>query len=362
MTKTGGSTVMRRVLAASAFGAIALAPSACATSGGAGVGPDDPRELVYVASQAGATATVLDARDGSVVAELDFEALGYGTNARPHDIVADPDGSHWYISLIGAGRVLRVDAYHRVIDEARFDAAGMLAVDPTSDWLYVGRSMAAVNPPQWIGMVRRSAMALSQVDVFFPRPHALAVDPHGERVFSASLAENRMAIAPVGSEDVELVDVEGPLHTIVQFAVSPDGRWLVGGGQMSGALLVWDITGMRPELRATVPLGGQPWHPTFTPDGSEVWVPDLTGNAVTVVETSAWSVSGRVTHPALVEPHGSATSNDGRTMFVTARNTAGAYGSGAPGTVLAIDVASRTVRWVAEVGAYAAGIDVRQRP
>ncbi len=315
-----------------------------------------------MASQADASATVLDARDGSVVARLDFEALGYGANSRPHDVVADPDGSHWYVSLIGAGRVLRIDAYHRVIDESTFEAAGMLALDPESDWLYVGRSMAAVNPPQWIGMIRRSSMALSQVDVFFPRPHALAVAPGGEQVFSASLAENRMAVMPPGSEDVELVDIDGPLHTIVQFAASPDGRWLVGGGQMSAELLVWDISGGRPELTTTVEVGGQPWHPTFTADGSEVWIPNLTENSVTVVETGTWSVAETVTHPALLEPHGSALSSDGRTMFVTARNSAGSYGTGAPGTVVAVDIESRSVRWVAEVGAYAAGVDVRWRP
>ena len=160
------------------------------------LGPDDPRELVYVASQAAATATLLDASDGSIVATLDFEALGYGANARPHDVLADPDGNHWYVSLIGAGKVLRVDAYNRVIDEADFEAAGMLALDATSDWMYVGRSMAAVDPPQWIGLVRRSTMALSHVDVLFPRPHGIAVDPTGTAVYSASLAENRMAVAP----------------------------------------------------------------------------------------------------------------------------------------------------------------------
>jgi len=337
------------------------AVSACA-SGGMGVGPSDPRELVYVVSQAGASATVLDAKDGSVVATVDFAALGYGENARPHYVLSDPDGSHWYVSLIGAGRVVKLDGYHRVVDEAPFEAAGMLALDPATDWLYVGRSMAAVNPPQRIGMIRRSPMAISEMDVFFPRPHALAIDSRAGRVYSASLAENRMAVAPLGSEDVDLVGIEGPLHTIVQLAVSPDGRWLVGTGQMSGELVVWDVSADEPHQVATVPVGGQPWHPTFTPDGAQLWIPKLTDNSVAVVETSGWSVTGVVTHPALVEPHGSAASADGSTVFVTSRNTAGAYGQGAPGTVVAIDVASRSVRWVAEVGPYAAGIAVRARP
>jgi DNA-binding beta-propeller fold protein YncE len=342
--------------------AAGLAAASSCASGGARVGPSDPRELVYVVSQAGASATVLAAEDGSVVATVDFAALGYGENARPHYVVSDPDGSHWYVSLIGAGRVVKLDGYHRVVDEAPFEAAGMLALDPATDWLYVGRSMAAVDPPQRIGMIRRSAMAISEVDVFFPRPHALAIDSKAGRVYSASLAENRLAMAPLGSEDVDLLGIEGPLHTIVQLAVSPDGRWLVGTGQMSGQLLVWDVSGEEPRSVAVVPVGGQPWHPSFTGDGAQLWIPNLTDNAVTVVETSGWTVTGVVTHPALVEPHGSAVSADGSTVFVTGRNTSGAYGQGAPGTVVAVDVASRSVRWVAEVGPYAAGIAVRGRP
>lgn len=200
-------------------------------------------------------------------------------------------------------------------------------------------------------------MALTEVDVLFNRPHAVAISPQSHRVYVASLSEDRMAVSQEGSEDVTLYFMEGPIQTIVQFAVSPDGRWLVGGGQMSGQLLVWDITGDEPDRRATVELGGQPWHPTFTPSG-EVWIPNLTKNSVSVVDASTWSVVATVTHPALVEPHGSAVSRDGRTVFVTGRNTAGRYGTGSPGTVVAIDAATRRVRWVAEVGPYAAGVAV----
>ena len=218
--------------------------------------------------------------------------------------------------------------------------------------------MAAVNPPQRVGILNRETMEMEEVDVFFPRPHALAVDPVGGRFFSASLAENRMAWAPLGDEEeVELAALEGPLHTLVQFAVSPDGRWLVAGGQMTGGLLVWDITGDRPVLAETLELGGQPWHPVFTPDGAELWVPRRTANAVSVVDTGSWTVSAVLEHPALAEPHGSAVSSDGSRVFVASRNTTGDYeAEGRPGTVVAFDRASREVVHVAEVGHYAAGM------
>ena len=92
-------------------------------------------------------------------------------------------------------------------------------------------------------------MTIEEVDVFFPRPHALVVDPNGRRFFAASLGQNSVAWAPIGDPDVDLMEVDGMMnHMLVQFAVSPDGRRMVGGGQMTGDLLVFDLTGDTPEV------------------------------------------------------------------------------------------------------------------
>jgi DNA-binding beta-propeller fold protein YncE len=86
-------------------------------------------------------------------------------------------------------------------------------------------------------------------------------------------------------------------------------------------------------------------------------VPRRTADAVTVVDAGSWTVEEVLEHPALVEPHGSAVSPDGRRVFVASRNTSGAYGSGdAPGTVVTFDRESREVVNVVEVGHYAAGM------
>ena len=120
--------------------------------------------------------------------------------------------------------------------------------------------MAAVNPPQRIGVIQRSSMQIEEVDVFFPRPHALAVDPHGERFFTASLGQNTVAYAPLGVEEVDLYNIDGTTHTLVQFALSPDGDWMVAGGQLSGELLIFDLSNPQPTLVKSIPVGGQPWH------------------------------------------------------------------------------------------------------
>jgi DNA-binding beta-propeller fold protein YncE len=320
------------------------------------------QDLLYVVSQDDATVAVIDMGTNQLVETVDLKRLGYSGTAKPHHIAVEPDGSFWYVSLIADGKVVKLDRDNRVVGEADFETPGMLGLDPGSDLLYVGRSMAAVDPPERLGAIRRSTMEIEEIDVFFPRPHALGVDPHGRRFFTASMGQNSVAYAGVGEEDVDLLAIEGGMHhMLVQFAVSPDGRWMVAGGQMSGALLVFDISGDAPRLARSIAVGGQPWHPTFTPDGSSVWIPNQTANTVTVVETAGWTVADVVRHPALVEPHGSAVSPDGATVYVSSHNSAGAYrpadgSDGRPGTVVAIDARSHEVVAVIETGRYATGM------
>ena len=130
---------------------------------------------------------------------------------------------------------------------------------------------------------------------------------------------------------------------------------------MTGDLIVFDLSGDEPVVVNSVKVGGQPWHPTFSLDGRFVWVPNQAANTVTVVDASSWSIVDVISHPALIEPHGSAISPDGTTVYISGRNVAGTYQSAEnavdrPGTVVAIDAESHDVLAVIEVGRYAAGM------
>ena len=308
---------------------------------------------------------MIDAATGEVVQTIDLTALGFDANSRPHHTAVDPDGRHWYVSLIGGGHVLRFTADGELAGQAPFETPGLLAVDRATDMLYVGRSMMAVNPPQRIGAIARSDMSVEELDVFFPRPHALTVDPASERIFSASLVENRVAIVDAGSGDPELADVEGPPHTLVQFALSPDRRHLVATTQLTGKLLVFDASSPTLQRIAEVDAGTQPWHPVFAPDGSRVYFGAKDDDAVVEVETDGWTVTRRVSHAGIAEPHGSAVSSDGRHLFVSNRNLKGTYepqrevaDNAEVGTVVKIDTDVFEVVQVIEVGAYPAGISI----
>ena len=322
-------------------------------------------ERVYVANQSSATVSVIDVASGEVVHTIDVTDFGFDPNSRPHHTAVEPDGSHWYVSLIGGGHVLRFNADNELVGRAPFETPGLLVVDAASEMLYVGRSMMAVNPPQRIGAIDRSDMSVEELDVFFPRPHALTVDPATNRIFTASLVENRFAVMEGGSDALELVDVEGPAHTFVQFALSPDRRHLVATAQLTGKLLVFDAASPGRGLVAEVDVGTQPWHPVFSPDGSRVYFGAKDDDAVVVVETETWTVVRRITAPGIVEPHGSAVTADGRYLFVSNRNLKGTYAPRRPveknadvGTVVKIDTRTFEVVQTIEVGSYPAGISI----
>lgn len=318
---------------------------------------------IYVANQEPATVTVIDLATHRVTATIDLQALGFSANAKPHHTAVEPDGSHWYVSLIGDGRVLKFDRTNRLVGAVVFEAPGLLAIHPTADLLLVGRSMAAVNPPQRIGVIRRSDMSIEELPVFFPRPHAMLVDPRGRFAYTASLAVNQLAAIDLETEELSLMEVAGPPHTFVQFASSPDGTRLVVTAQMSNKVFVYDSSDpTHLSLVTVIDVDAWPWHPTFTPDGQFVFVGNQEANTVTVIATTDWSIVRVIEGEGLAEPHGIAVSPDGRYVFVSNRNLKETYrptegdDSRKVGTVVVIRVSDGQIEDVVEVGRYAAGM------
>lgn len=283
------------------------------------VRPAHAQDRIYAADQGSAGIVVIDAESLDTVERVDLIELGFGENAKPHHIAVEPDGSFWYVSLIGENRVLKFDRENTLVGQAEFEVPGMLALSAGTDELYVGRSMSAVNPPMRIGVIERSTMEIDEIDVLFPRPHALTVDRSGAHVYSASLGQNRMAAIDADSWDVEFTDVPGATHAMVQFAISPDGSTLVVTGELTGELLVFDLgtDPYQPQLRHTIEVGSRPWHPVFAADGRHVYFGLKGDDAAVEVDVVDGVVARTFSGEGFDQPHGSALSPDGTRLFVT---------------------------------------------
>ena len=329
-------------------------------------------DLLYVCNQNDAAVTLIDTNTNEIVRTVDLKALGFSANAKPHHIAVEPDGSFWYVTLIGENKIAKIDRNDRLVATATFETPGMLALDPDGDLLYVGRSMTAVNPPKRIGVVNRGTMRIEEIDVLFPRPHAMVLDAADNTVYTGSLAVNQIAAIDQTSEQVQITNVEGNPHSLMQYAISPDGNTLVASGELSHQLLVFDITDrMKPKFLRSFNVEAQPFDPIYTRDGRYVVVGNKAANTISVIDMEKYQVR-TLRHPGIIQPHGTAVSVDGRFVYVSSNNLnlpAGAHamhgGSSAPvlpagpGKIVVIDGRSMQIVKVLDVGHYASGIAVR---
>ena len=354
--------------------------AACAAPGSGGRGPEPERAAerpplrLYVPNQNDASVTVMDPATGRVLTTVDLRASGFTADAKPHAVIAEPDGSAWYVTLIGDNWVAKFDRNNRLLGRVKMETPGMLALDATRDRVYASRSMTAVSPPGSVGIIRRSDMQLlEELDVLVPRPHAIAADVRSGRVYVSGLGDNRIATIDTAGR-VELTEVAGPLHAYVTFALSPDGTRLAASTQLTARLLGFDVTSGAPRQTGEAPVLPFGYQVAWTPDGRSVWLGNQRSGAVTEVDAATWMVAGVVKHAAFAEPHGVAVSPDGGTIFVSSHGVqAGATtptpadtmhggmhaGAGAPrgaGTLVRIDARTRTVRDVVPVGRYATAL------
>ena len=332
-------------------------------------------DALYVCNQNDATVSVIDPATNRVIRTIDLQKLGFSANAKPHHVAVEPDGSFWYVTLIGDNRIVKLDANDRVVAQVPFETPGMLALHPTADLLFVGRSMTAVNPPARIGMLTRSTMTLEEIPVIFARPHAMVLEPRSGTVYTASLAVNQMAAVDPATEAVKLIDVPGPAHALMQFALSPDGRTLAISAELSGRVFFFDITDrMAPRMTGEVAVEPQPFDPIFTADGRWLYLGNKAANAITVINVAGRRVEKVIRGTGIAQPHGVATSADGRYVYISNNNTGQAHNMAGheghtpaaatppgKGTVVVIDTRTHEVAHVIEVGNNASGINMRTR-
>lgn len=327
--------------------------------------PTTDGQRIYVCNQGEATLSVIDVESNSTIDTIDLQELGFSKNAKPHHAIAEADGSHWYVTLIGENKVLKFNAENELVEEAELEVPGLMAMHPKKELLFVGRSMSAVNPPQSFGIIERSGMNVEEeVDLFFTRPHAIATSPDGKWTYIASLSANQILARDNETGETELTMLEGNAQVFVNFAISPDGQTMVGTGQVSGKLLVFDLSNpLNPQVTDTISVNAQPWHPVYSPNGKYVYFGNKGAHTVTVIDMEAKKVDTVIEGEGLAQPHGAALSADGKYLYVTNNNLDGTYNPEGisdnqelPGTVTVINTETRTIEKVIEVGRYPTGI------
>jgi|KBSSwiStaDraftv2_1062776.scaffolds.fasta_scaffold403112_2 DNA-binding beta-propeller fold protein YncE len=362
-----------KILARVALGLILA--SAIGPVGNPGLDPGtvsaQQQELLYVCVQDDAKVAIVDMGARSVVRTIDLQKLGFPATAKPHYVVVEPDGAHWYLSLIGANRVVKIDRQDKIVGQYEMETPGMLTLAGTNQ-LIVSRSMSAVNPPKRIAIVDRTTMKGDEVEVLFARPHPVAATKAGY-AYTGSLGVNQIATIELASLRVGITNLEGPTHSLVQFTTSRDGRTMIATGDVSGQVLVFDLSApATPKLVKTIDVGKMAFDPVFTPDERALWVPVKSTNDIAIVDVASGAVTNRIKDANFKQPQQIVFSPDGATAFVTNNNKMDHMadpamaghdmpGLDTTGALVVVDVKTRTAVKAIPLGKNLTGMGTRAR-
>jgi YVTN family beta-propeller protein len=327
-------------------------------------------QKIYVCNQGEATLSVIDVETNELTDTINLKELGFSANARPHHTVAEPDGSFWYVTLIGENRVLKFNRLNELVGQAEMEVPGLLKLHPTKDLLLVGRSMSAVNPPKSVVFIRRSDMTIqNEMDTFFARPHASVMSPDGKWSFIGSLASNQILSIDNKTWETDISSYDGETQVFVDFAISPDGKTMVATGQVSGKVLFLDLSNpTSPAITDTLDVNAQPWHPVYSADGNYIYFGNKEAHSVTVINARNQQVLTVIEGEGLAQPHGAALSADGRYLYISNNNRNGTYTADSskpageqPGTITVINTQTYEIEETIEVGVYPSGIGTQAR-
>jgi len=330
---------------------------------------------LYVCNQGAGMISVIDTDAKVVIRNIKLNELGYSSNPKPHDIAVEPNGEYWYVTLIGDGKVVKFDRNFQWVADVDFIAAGLLAMHPNKDLLYVGHTLSIPNVPQTIGVITRSTMTLQEISLPFSRPHAMVADHSGQNIFFASLVQSVLATIDTDMNPEEIADlflINGPARTLVQMNISPDDQEIYISSQLEEQLLVFDSSDpSNLSLIDSVTVGQHPWHPKFTPDGTRVYVGNNISHTVSVVNTASRQELHHIGmgngSDGLAEPHGLVICPGGDYVYVTNRNKnlPGEYtprydfGDNAnAGTVVVINTMTNQIEKVIEIEQFPSGLAI----
>ncbi|HEX8298179.1 MAG TPA: beta-propeller fold lactonase family protein, partial [Rubricoccaceae bacterium] len=357
-----------------AFVARWIESGARATEGGA-VPFSDATDLLFACLQGANHVDILDAETMRIIRRVHFDALGlpsapYG----PHHVAFEPGGSAWYVSLISTGAVAKLstdlsmdpDTPAYLLATARMTTPGMLAIDPSSNRLYVGRSTLSAATTTGFAIIDRTTMAVDEVATPFNVPHAMAVTPDGRFVLTASLTGGQVAVYNTATEDLAIQSVPGGPHELIHFAVlgaHHGGRAAApasGHAGMDHSTMDHSAHGATPDASAmhayeatltsrttdtvlffsmsptgeltmtgTAPGGDGPWHAHVAHDGRTMLIPDRNGNTVTILDAvtkqTLRTVAASAPAGPISQPHSPAPDHMGERFFVTSSNLNGAW-------------------------------------
>ncbi len=323
---------------------------------------------VYVCNQNSDQVSVVDASTNVVTRILNVD-LTQDFADLPH--MVKEYGDYYYVTLIGANKLLKVSKDNNEIvgQVDGIEKAGMIQISHDGSKAYVSRSSTSPSIFSSVFAIDLINMSvISEIDLItIGVPHGIVLSPDGSKLYALNLTKNTLHVINTSTNEAEELIVLQKNYEPMQAAISPDGRYLYISARATGQLLVIETNNLT--VVSEIALKPMPMQIAVKSDGSEIYVNSMMANTVQVIEFDGvnWTKVTEIGHPAFSMLHGIDITADDRYLYVSARNTNGAFvpmykaeGEGPPGLVGVIDTQAREVIKVIEVEQFASGLVVEK--
>ena len=285
--------------------ALALTTAACASTS-AQQPPLGATGVILVANQQGASASLIDLKDGSMI-EI---PVGNG----PHETAISHDGRTGVVTVYGtqvpgnqlAIIDLRTAKVTKMIDLGRYTRPHGAAFLP-GDRQIVATSESTGN----VVIVDIASGSVEAVPTKARGSHMLALSRDGSKLFTANISDG--SISEIDVESRAYV-ASNPISTMTEgVAVSSDGRFVWVGSNNANTVTVFDNA--TKTKAATLTMPGAPYRIGVTPDYRLALIADPVGGFIHFADTNTYQLTGRVALDG--GPQGIAISPDSKVAFIT---------------------------------------------
>ena len=292
----------------------------------------------------------------------------------PHNIVIAPDGASFYIVMIASGRIDRYSTTsYALLGSANVGRSpSQVRFSPDGRYVYVSNFDATTAEPFVYRLDPDLAGPPLVIDIEGNGPHGITFGPQGERLYTMNAFSDDISVVDLTKETPEVIGripivpgspaapAGGAVHEPYQSEIAPDGMMYVTC-RKSGEVRVVDLAAER--VIDSIVVGRRPLIPAIHPDGSEIWIPNQGSNTISIIATATRSVVTTIENVD-AGPHAVLFDPSGRRAWVSCENLTGDENlhhplegtDVVPGLLYSIDVASRSIERVTEIGGFAAGL------
>ncbi len=328
---------------------------------------------VFVCNQWSDEIYVIDA-DYMVVSRILDVDVNPTAIDQPHNVQIN--GNYYYVTLISAGQLLKIDAStNQIVGRVTgLEFPGMIAISPDGKTAYVSKSATATGNFSIIYVIDTETMTRKANEINLPvpgLPHSIWLTNDGKKLYVANMTRDRISIIDTDiNEEVDFIELSSGstlVHEPMHIYLSPDDKYLYVNCRTSSKMLI--IDNETKQIIQEIAIQNHPMQSAISSDGNKIYVVSHHTPYISVIEKNGttWTKREIQNEDAFQHLYGADLSPDGRYLFVTCSNDENHFtppyeisGKERPSLLCIFDTQTEELVKVLDIGSYSTGVAARQ--